>query len=207
MVDFVPTKQLKFPESDAHFYKYDHYQREIYEAALEYTPGRTCAVDVGAHVGIFTLYMAADFMRVYAFEPVPENYVCLCENLHKFGGPNHGVLLCNKALTSTPTTLHIAHVCPTNSGTWEVGSEGVEVIGLPLDDLCIVKPDLIKLDIQGHELQALVGAYSTITTHKPTIIIELWGETDTSDVQAYLELTLDYKQVARINKDCVYVAR
>lgn len=43
---------------------------------------------------------------------------------------------------------------------------------VPLDQLR-VKPDFIKLDVEGHELQALQGLRSTITKTKPVMLIEM----------------------------------
>lgn len=44
-----------------------------------------------------------------------------------------------------------------------------------LDDLNIDNISLIKIDVEGYELQALEGGIKTISKHKPTIIIEIWN--------------------------------
>ena len=40
-------------------------------------------IDVGANIGVFTLYAAATGGRVYAYEPMPENYELLLRNLKR----------------------------------------------------------------------------------------------------------------------------
>jgi len=44
-----------------------------------------------------------------------------------------------------------------------------------LDNYCIlnkVKPALIKIDVEGHELKVIKGAFKTLETYKPKIILE-----------------------------------
>ena len=50
-----------------------------------------------------------------------------------------------------------------------------EVDFITLDDYCATNPapDLIKIDVEGYQAKALVGAMNTIRRHKPVIIIEL----------------------------------
>lgn len=51
----------------------------------------------------------------------------------------------------------------------------IEVDFITLDDYCATNPapDLIKIDVEGYQAKALVGAMNTIRRHKPVIIIEL----------------------------------
>jgi hypothetical protein len=43
---------------------------------------------------------------------------------------------------------------------------------LAIDDLQLARLDLIKIDIEGMELEALAGARKTIARHKPQMLIE-----------------------------------
>jgi FkbM family methyltransferase len=50
-----------------------------------------------------------------------------------------------------------------------------EVQTISLDNYCSIhnlKPALIKIDVEGHELTVIKGALKTLTTYKPKIIIE-----------------------------------
>lgn len=65
-------------------------------------------VDVGAHVGVVSIYLAKKFpfIKVYAIEPDPQNYACLRRNIELNGVTN--VTAVNKAVTGDgrATTLY-----------------------------------------------------------------------------------------------------
>jgi FkbM family methyltransferase len=58
-------------------------------------------VDVGAHIGVWSIYLAKKFpfIKVYALEPDPKNYACLLENLALNQVTN--VVPCRMALAGT----------------------------------------------------------------------------------------------------------
>jgi hypothetical protein len=41
-----------------------------------------------------------------------------------------------------------------------------------IDDMDLPPPDLIKIDVEGHELKVFQGAYNTISKHRPVIFYE-----------------------------------
>jgi len=43
-----------------------------------------------------------------------------------------------------------------------------------LDDLGLPPPDLIKIDVEGHEAGVLAGAKGTLVRHQPLVIVESW---------------------------------
>ena len=45
-----------------------------------------------------------------------------------------------------------------------------------LDDLGLPAPDLIKIDVEGHEGAVLTGAAGVLVQHQPLIIIESWDQ-------------------------------
>ena len=59
----------------------DTYQLRKYKTALEYTPTRNRAIDIGAHVGLWSRPMSKDFRIVEAFEPVEAHRVCYRRNV------------------------------------------------------------------------------------------------------------------------------
>jgi hypothetical protein len=65
----------------------------------------------------------------------------------------------------------------TRHNDYEVKSEGVieRMIIIPLDAMQYEKVRLIKIDVEGHELQVLIGAEHTLRENNyPPIIFEAW---------------------------------
>src|SRR5687768_3363138 len=60
------------------------YQGHKYEAALNQCKSRNLALDIGAHVGLFSYWMAKDFQRLIAFEPKLEHVECWHANMQGF---------------------------------------------------------------------------------------------------------------------------
>jgi FkbM family methyltransferase len=141
------------------------YQGKKQDAVLEACPGRRVAVDVGAHVGLWSFYLAAQFGQVHAFEPVAEHRACFAENV---GAAN--VTLYDCALGDRDDAISI-HTSVGSSGDSYVDGAG-EIPMHRLDDLDLQLVDLIKLDCEGGELPALRGAEQTLLRCRPTIIVE-----------------------------------
>ena len=54
--------------------------------------------------------------------------------------------------------------------------EEIEIHTDLLDNYEFEVVDFMKIDVEGHELKMLEGAYNTISRHKPDIFIEVWPE-------------------------------
>ena len=58
---------MLLPKSDKHFKtrKVEGYQRKVYDKAIALCEEKRVAIDIGAHVGIFTVRMEEDFDEVF----------------------------------------------------------------------------------------------------------------------------------------------
>jgi FkbM family methyltransferase len=146
-------------------------------------PGMT-VVDVGANLGLYTLYMAGlvgPTGRVIAFEPDPDLVEILRENCSANGVTNVEVHNC--ALGAEPDHL-ILHRLTLNSGENHLGSKErgafrrpVEVVVATFDSLLPdVRPDFVKVDVQGWELNVLKGMRLALLSSRPKVYVELWPE-------------------------------
>ena len=59
-----------------------------------------------------------------------------------------------------------------NYGQCEISNEGQPCKTFKIDSLNVPAPDLIKIDVEGHELKVIIGAGNVIAEHKPVIFYE-----------------------------------
>src|SRR5262245_65554812 len=108
------------PRSDKHFAAYlanapkvegrRMYQPDHINQSLPYCRQRRAAVDIGAHVGFWSYYLALAFDSVHAFEPAPLMCHCFERNVRARNVVLHRVALGNKV-------GHVqAEVIPDNTG-------------------------------------------------------------------------------------------
>jgi FkbM family methyltransferase len=183
------TKTFASPVRDPDFAKNHLHgvmrQRECFNQAMLYVknPGESTAIDVGAHIGIWTDAMAGKFKRVVAFEPTGDNFLCLARNTHEL----KNVELYRGALGG-PCTLenqqHVRMALPTkgNSGMWRVhvelyGGDAREIDQeavpfAPLDAFGIKSVGLLKIDVEGFEGFVIDGARTTLTESRPVVVFE-----------------------------------
>jgi FkbM family methyltransferase len=142
-------------------------------------PGMTF-VDVGAHVGLYTLEAARKVGptgRVYSFEPDPGNFELLSKNVKENGYTN--VTLVNKAVSDADGTLTL-YRSNFNTGdhrTYFVAKarKGVEIGTVALDRFFAnlhAKVDVVKIDIEGAEEKALKGMHHVLQTPGLKLFIE-----------------------------------
>jgi FkbM family methyltransferase len=129
-------------------------------------------IDGGASIGFFTLLMSrlvGSEGKVYAFEPHPRTVHRLLDNI----GINQmlNVEVHNEALGAMHGVATLAEADDDGQACIRVGGT-MPVKMVTLDALrCL--PSLIKLDIEGSELEALEGAYKLLKASSPFVICEL----------------------------------
>jgi FkbM family methyltransferase len=141
------------------------YQYAKYQAAMKFVRNRSHAVDVGAHVGLWTRVMAMDFLRVSAFEPVEEHVECLWLNVGK------PVEVLQFAVGAECRPAKVARPAD-NSGNACVSESGKFCEMVTLDAMHLEPIGLLKIDVEGYELNVVRGAEATIMRDRPVIVVE-----------------------------------
>jgi FkbM family methyltransferase len=176
------TQQLNgwhLPAKDGYFSRFvegaprkqNGFNREHLELALKEVKAFDIAIDVGAHVGFWTLDLAERFGEVYAFEPAPDCYECLVLNM----AGRKNVLCLNAAVGPHPgvVSIHEDEDRPGNTGARFVREDPAGVTPMiALDDLELKGCDLLKIDVEGFEPGVLRGANAIIRAYRPVIIME-----------------------------------
>lgn len=138
------------------------------------------AVDVGAHVGFYTLLLAGCVGcsgRVVALEPAPDNAALLTHNTEQLGAGQIEVMrvaagesegereLCLTA--SSDTHSFYRHPLATPEGAMRVPVRR-------LDRLLCAPPDFVKVDVEGAELEVLRGMEGLLDGVRPrTLVLEI----------------------------------
>jgi len=144
------------------------YQATKIERALSKIKMFRHAVDVGAHVGLWTLHFARRFAQVTAFEPVALHRDCFSRNINGTGN----VVLHPCALGRDSASLTIGASTPGNTGETLLAGTPGDIAVRRLDDFALDDVDLIKLDCEGYEHFAVEGALETIRRCRPVIVVE-----------------------------------
>lgn len=127
-------------------------------------------LDVGANVGNHSVYLALERgARCRCVEPNPEVWPAL--RLNAEANINDGSVIFAGLGAGWEEGRGLRTVHPGNlGGTWIEG-EG-ETLLMPGDELGLA-PDLIKIDVEGMELDVLTGLERTISRARPVIFVEV----------------------------------
>lgn len=161
------------------------------------------AIDGGAHVGTWSAVLAQWFDRVLAFEPNPETYAFLVDNMAGLPvEPRCEALLDRRG----PIRVYSPKPGKPLSG-WRVAKDADGAgMATTIDRLRLKSCGLIKLDLEGCELLALQGAVKTIKRCRPVLVVEI-GATKRSfpeQVHAFV-LSFGYREWSRAGVDRIYV--
>ena len=151
------------------------------------------AIDIGANIGNHSLYFSDYFRKVLSFEPNPRTYKLLQLNAELATN----VQCFNEGISDADAELRL-ETSSTNSGRSLITADDNASARLirvkPLDSV-IGKAEnvkLIKIDVEGHEEQVLIGAEQTIRRNQPVILFEQHKEDFRNDSTASIELLKSY---------------
>jgi FkbM family methyltransferase len=147
--------------------------------------------DIGAFHGLLTLFLASRANAVVCFEPNSQNRKRLMENLMLNRVKNVEV---RDVGVGSRREMRRMVGSPLMPGGASVDGKTVEGllragVGTVVQEISIVTldeeipqaslpvPDFIKIDIEGWEIEALRGARNTLELYKPTLFLEMHGET------------------------------
>jgi FkbM family methyltransferase len=188
------------------------FQIDHLEKALKYVKNFTIGMDCGAHIGTWSVNMAKYFDKVVAFEAHPTVFGCLEKNIKDFDN----IIAYNIAIGEKEQGVYI------NDDTGRAGNTGsryVSTVNLkecsclvsmhPLDNFNYDDVGFIKMDLEGYEYFALDGAFSTIISNRPVIMIEeksFPGRYNISEKAASSKLIeFGAKCVDKIGKDYIFI--
>jgi FkbM family methyltransferase len=145
--------------------------------------------DIGANVGFLTL-LAAKLVgpagTVVAFEPDPASRAYLRRHLDLNAVTN--VQIVPAAVSSSPGIARFRRGGHISQGQLDDAGE-LEVGVIALDDYVAAArvPTLVKVDVEGAEVDVLRGAQATIRSHRPAFIVSTHGRRSHRECSSFLE--------------------
>jgi len=161
------------------------------------------AIQAGGNVGVYPMALAQKFKRVYTVEPDAANYDALAINTVR----QPRVVIRRAAFGKSYGKAAIDQRCPNNIGAHQI-QPGDEFEVIKIDSLGVTDCDLLQLDIEGSEHEALLGAIATIEASWPVITLEMnglsarYGYTDADTIN--LLAGMGYKIADRVNRDVIF---
>ena len=165
------------------------YEPDLQLAAEKMISPVSVVYDVGANIGYISLMCAsltAEEGHIFSFEALPSNIIRLTENV-AINNLSSRITIVHAAVISQngPVTFYTHQSGAMGKAAGSAGRDekyldSVMVNGVALDDFVYngkhPVPDIVKMDIEGGEGNALKGAGKLLTAGKPSFLIELHGE-------------------------------
>ena len=183
-------KEIIWRLDDNNFLTYNvlSQETELLELVKPYLKGNRIMVQAGGNCGLQVEKFALHFESVYTFEPDPVSFHCLVNNL-----PYKNVIKLQACLGEKRTSVFLniyandigGNYVGKESGSLELDLESDQlkaatsysgfVPSIRIDDMNLPHCDLLQLDVEGSELNALNGSTETIKKYKPVIVVELFA--------------------------------
>lgn len=202
-------RDWEWPIDDTKLRQVIDYAKDIAEI-MQHVPEkrRDACIQAGGACGVWPVQLSNYFKCVLTFEPHSANYHCLLNNID--GIPQiaarqaalhlHGRLKRSLALPESEQGNAGAH--------YTVRSEEGVIDLLAIDELGLVACDLIQLDVEGDEYDALLGGEKTLKKFRPVVVIE---EKELPQLapgaqyraRGYLN-SLGYEEAGRVHRDVIF---
>lgn len=206
-------KRVSFylPDPRDHIQKHIITQRNFYENEMlteisPLVPDGGLVVDIGANIGNHTIFFAKLLgVKVVSVEPTPPTLDILRRNV-ELNKLEHLVEIKGVALGSSKAKGSIVNAASENTGMAQVLLDEQGAIDvLTLDDIIDDRfVHMMKIDVEGMEVDVLLGAMATIRRCKPNLIIEASTIDALKKIEAILQ-PLGYMKVMVFNHTPTYL--
>lgn len=183
------------------------------ETVLKACNKKEYCLQAGGHVGVFPIQLSRYFKKVVTFEPWEENFDCLARNIAQREISNIDMYCAG--LGQTTGSASLVRQKQGNTGSTQIQPmENGSVVLTTIDLLKMEGLDLLWLDIEGMEIEALEGGRNTIEKFQPLIVLENNGlifsgkfiPEGEPELEQYMLEKFNYKKVTRLMRDDVYAA-
>ena len=159
------------------------YEGEEIELLAGLLPQRGCVIDVGANIGLHSVKLSKRVheLLVHAFEPVNTTFAALVRNVER-NGAGRAVRAHHMAISDHDGKVTLTagfrpgnFVVPNDARARGTQVEAVTArrVDSLVAELGIERVDLVKCDVEGHEMAVLTGATGTLNRCRPLVFVEI----------------------------------
>ncbi len=179
----ISGETFRFPARWCRYHCAD-YEPETFTFLRSHCQEGQTALDIGAHLGLFTVFMArlvGPSGRIFSFEPTPVTNEVLREVV-RLNGCNNTVEVRSEAVARTAGTAvfyDTGNVASNANSLIQTSrsESGISVKTISIDEIVQEKGlssvNCLKIDAEGAELDVLLGAAHTLEVHRPVIALSL----------------------------------
>jgi len=199
-----------WPASDENSWEGQNKHLDLVDHILPFLKGKEVMIQAGGNCGLLLSTFVDHFNSIYTFEPDPINFYCLTQNI-----ATDNVYKIQACLGNTNGTTKVQQLIrpgkPHDTGGVHICGDGYLPL-LSIDSLNLPNCNLIQLDIEGYEYNALQGAINTIKKYKPVLCIEFcekWlnrYESTSEDIMQLVD-SLGYELVDEYGVDKIFVPK
>jgi len=211
-------KKMFIPEARVakDYFKTGFYERGILDwACLNFLKDDKNVIDIGAHIGWYTIDFAKLASKVYSFECSPKSFNYLCANI-ALNKCDYNVTKYNVALGKEEGETDYYIRDPNDGGgngiskfSWDVDTKTIKVPLKTLDSYELTNVNFIKIDVEGHEKSVLEGSLQTIKNNNyPKILFESWDTTQNTETTSLLRkelfeyiILIGYTKIVQLTHD------
>lgn len=169
----------------SNFAEWGNRHNEGFAACVEACRGKRCVLDIGAHIGLVTLPVASVLApggRVVSFEPGSVNRAYLERHVEINGLKDsvkvESALVGAEESKATPfyELKEAAGQNTTIAGILPSGARRSSIAQVSIDGYCThagLSPDVIKIDVEGAEIDVLRGATKTLASARPLVFLSV----------------------------------
>jgi FkbM family methyltransferase len=185
MIASGPAAGLRFDAgADTVRFEKGDYEQPVQQALASLArPGDVC-YDIGANLGFFSIllgHLVGPKGVVYAFEPVPANAAAIERNARLNDLGNVRVMRVALARSDGAAELllaqHVGGAVLADAGAPPDPAGRLTVATAAVDSLLargeLAPPRLVKIDVEGAEMDVLAGMERTLREYAPTLVLEL----------------------------------
>jgi FkbM family methyltransferase len=182
--------------------KFGHYEKEVESTLSELITPDTTFIDVGANIGYFTVLCSRLARTVYAFEPVPVVFERLSRNVSLSGCKNVRAFQCAASKEKTRLRLFESTISDGHDSTIRrfEHDRSILVDAVSLDEAIepSVRDVVMKVDVEGSEMDVLLGALGLIRSGKVSAIVLEWSRRIYPNVTNLRERFALYSALGRV---------